>query len=170
LSHISLDIGMPSFEAIVTSSPMGFVKACKELNQLVENDSEQASTLISSAIAASKSGTADNNVSNNSDAVISCVIYIIRGYFFAVPSIDIQKFASVLDTHTFLSRPSIEAIVNEIKKINETLLSSSQVRVQYLSTISTVMYSDIDRHLAIDNGPNTENAESRMEDWRLTTI
>jgi len=104
---------MPSFEALILSSPTVFIKACKKLNTLLESHTDEAISLISQSIAHFKPVQGrDIDVTVHIDQdVLYVVSHIISSLKLVSQPLETSRIAAILDSYSYLSRQAIEAIV-----------------------------------------------------------
>ena len=99
---------MPSFEYLISSAPVGFVKGCSLLSAL-SADSDQYNAVISQALNSTSAGTEFYIEEKKT------IEYILKARLLATPKPTSTDFATALDSLTILSRDSIAILVAGIE-------------------------------------------------------
>ena len=97
---------MVNFETLILSAPQGFTRGCKDLGKQTEDQIMEVSEL---AVKISKEGLLSS--SSQATEAVKALVYVIFARNTSVPSPEVCELASVLDTHTLLTRAAITSLV-----------------------------------------------------------
>lgn len=101
---------MPTFETLIQSAPLGFVKGCNAVSKSFVNSTDEFNLHVKDSL---------HGVTSNASSRVEeykCLQYILKSRTQATPKPSLTEFAGVLDTSTVLSRSCIAGIVTNIEE------------------------------------------------------
>lgn len=118
---------MPSFDYLILSAPVGFVKGCSLLSTL-STDADQFNEVVSQALNGASSETVFRIEEKKT------VGYILKARLLATPKPSSSDIATALDSSTILSSESIASLVASIESFYGMERSVSTAKVRLFKT------------------------------------